>query len=444
MNTKNILWSLLAMILLVFTSCSKEDDTPDVSAGFTASKTTAAVGEEIQFTNNSANATSFTWSFGDGTTSTEKSPKKVYNASDVFEVSLSATGAGGTTISKASITIVPAVGFNVENEGDLQASTPVKFTNTTQGATAYEWDFGDGGKSTEANPEFTYSKAGTYNVTLKATGKGGSATLSKSITVKEGVVARDLYYIEYGANKIFKLNLASGATPIEVLDITGKAGAGIAYDSENDKIYFSDFEDTDNGKIWVVNLDGTGLKEIVSGITDPYNISINFEEDKIYWADDDGNISRANLDGSALERSFIHIDDGQMRGLAFDVVNKKIYFYEVNNEDLYVADANGSNIKKIVSGVYGYGIFADAVNGKLYFDERNSSEIKVANLDGTGITTFATTAKTRIHGMDLDYQANKFYWSDRDAKQINRANLDGTNVENILSDLDSPRGIFIK
>jgi gliding motility-associated-like protein len=47
-------------------------------------------------------------------------------------------------------------------------NTPVQFTNTSQLATQYSWNFGDGQTSTNANPTHTYTAPGTYNVTLIA------------------------------------------------------------------------------------------------------------------------------------------------------------------------------------------------------------------------------------------------------------------------------------
>ncbi|MGQ9846120.1 MAG: DUF7948 domain-containing protein [Bacteroidales bacterium] len=56
---------------------------------------------------------------------------------------------------------------------DFQAPTvcvnsPTHFTNTSQLATEYYWDFGDGNQSTEVNPTHTYTQPGTYYVTLIA------------------------------------------------------------------------------------------------------------------------------------------------------------------------------------------------------------------------------------------------------------------------------------
>ncbi|MFE5122773.1 PQQ-dependent sugar dehydrogenase [Streptomyces sp. NPDC056669] len=51
-------------------------------------------------------------------------------------------------------------------------------------AISYNWDFGDGGKSTEADPAHTYSANGTYTATLTARDPGGlTGTASVHITV---------------------------------------------------------------------------------------------------------------------------------------------------------------------------------------------------------------------------------------------------------------------
>lgn len=437
---------VLLFVVTLFIGCGKEDDPPATNGAFTVSKTTVAVDEEVQFTNTSANATSYTWSFGDGTTSTEASPKKSYSTSGVYTVTLSATGAGGTKSATATVTVTPLSGFTVVNENSLSAGTPVQFTNTSKGAATYEWSFGDAAntKSTEANPTFTYTAGGTYTVSLKSTGAGGFATSTKDIVITAIVSNKELYFIEYGVRQIKKLLLTSGQTPSTVLDITAKEGVGLAYDAAGGKVYFSDFAVTGEGKIWRMNIDGSGLEAIVTGLTDPYSIALNVGAGKIYWGDDLGNISRSNLDGSALETEFIHIDGGQMRGVAYDSKHDKLYFYEVFNENLHSANSDGSNITVIAAGTYGYGIYVDEVNDKLYFDDQLNATIQRSNLDGSGSVAVVTGLDTRIFGLTVDHDDNKLYWSDRDLGEISRSNLDGTSPEKILTGLDSPRGIFIK
>ena len=69
------------------------------------------------------------------------------------------------------------------------APMTVKFTDASEGSpTAWIWSFGDGTYSTDQNPRHTYSKAGTYSVTLKASNAAGSVTKTRCnyIKVKSG------------------------------------------------------------------------------------------------------------------------------------------------------------------------------------------------------------------------------------------------------------------
>lgn len=135
------------------------------------------------------------------------------------------------------ITVLPSCSFVVQREDSLSAAVPVQFTNTSLGADSYEWSFGDTGNSTstDTNATFTYTAGGTYTVTLKARGAAGETSISKQITVAGVQVVRQLYFIEYGNNLIQKLPLDGTGVPSSFLDITGKAGVGLAYDAVHQK-----------------------------------------------------------------------------------------------------------------------------------------------------------------------------------------------------------------
>lgn len=446
MKTKFYTYGLLAFFSLALFSCQDDDTLPPQSqAEFTASATEVKIGEAIQFTNNSQNATAYTWSFGDGTTSKEVSPKKAYQTSNVFLVSLVSTGAGGSTISNMEITVTPASSFSVMDEENLSAKVPVQFTNTAVGATSYKWSFGDADNSTstEENPNFTYPQAGTFTVSLTATSASGSNIFTKDLAIAEAPeTAGDLYYISLGEEFIRKLSLDGSGTTTDILNVAGKGGVGMAYDATNQKIYFSDFDTNPFGKIWKMNPDGSDLANIVDNILEPYAIALDVAAGKIYWVDDAGNVSRANLDGSSLEIGILNVADASWRALALDIENNKMYIYEANAEDLYVANLDGSDPQIIISGIYGYAIAVDTVKDKIYFDDQNEELLKVANLDGSNIQTVDDTA-TRIYGMQIDYDENKLYWSGRDTGELYRANLDGTEKEILKTGIDSPRGFAL-
>jgi PKD repeat protein len=71
------------------------------------------VGETITFTNTSSNASSYSWDFGDGSTSTAGNPVHSYAAEGIYTVQLTATGPGGVHSVSHNVTIIPAVPVNI-------------------------------------------------------------------------------------------------------------------------------------------------------------------------------------------------------------------------------------------------------------------------------------------------------------------------------------------
>ena len=65
----------------------------------------------------------------------------------------------------------------------IHAGVPLSFTNSSSGATTYQWDFGDNTNSTTNSPTHTFTHTGSFTVKLTATGSGGSNTTSKTIVV---------------------------------------------------------------------------------------------------------------------------------------------------------------------------------------------------------------------------------------------------------------------
>lgn len=79
--------------------------TPAASAAFSSE-----INEKVvTFTNNSSNATSYNWNFGDGSTSTEENPVHTYAAFGTYNVELTATNDCGSNKSTQSITLINAV-----------------------------------------------------------------------------------------------------------------------------------------------------------------------------------------------------------------------------------------------------------------------------------------------------------------------------------------------
>ena len=77
----------------------------------------------------------------------------------------------------------PTIQF-VISRNTADVGEEIEFTNGTQGAATYEWDFGDGTSSTEENPKKKYSKPGKFIVTLTGITKKKKIVKSKSLEIQ--------------------------------------------------------------------------------------------------------------------------------------------------------------------------------------------------------------------------------------------------------------------
>jgi len=76
----------------------------------------------------------------------------------------------------------PIASFIINNT-NTEVDETISFTNTSENAISYLWDFGDGNTSTIENPKHSYSSDGLYAITLTSTGEGGVDSSSKVIEI---------------------------------------------------------------------------------------------------------------------------------------------------------------------------------------------------------------------------------------------------------------------
>jgi len=123
----------------------------------------------VEFFDDSQNAVSWSWNFGDGTFSSVQNPVKLYTQPGNYDITLITTSENGCTdtIVKPGYTIVlgPATSFSI-SEPEACSNASIQFTDDSYGAVMWEWNFGEGSTSNEQNPSFTYTAPGNYTVTL--------------------------------------------------------------------------------------------------------------------------------------------------------------------------------------------------------------------------------------------------------------------------------------
>lgn len=147
----------------------------------------------VDFTDQSSGSglLSYSWDFGDGSTSTLQNPTHTYTTQGVFTVTLTVTDGNNCSTTYNANNLIgvqePLASFTTPNPGYC-VNEGIPFTNTSAGGILYNWDFGDGGSSFFASPTHSYSSPGTYDVTLIVSDPGGCAdTIVDQIIVEEVV-----------------------------------------------------------------------------------------------------------------------------------------------------------------------------------------------------------------------------------------------------------------
>ncbi|MFN7974605.1 MAG: PKD domain-containing protein [Acidobacteriota bacterium] len=149
---------------------------------FYATPTKAIPGTSIQFTDDSRNGpvASWSWDFGDGTTSSARNPVHSYGAPGLYDVKLTVANLNGaesrTKSGYVDIQIRPPVADFVGDVSLGPAPLTVSFTDQSIWSPAtWLWDFGDGSTSTAQNPTHVYTTPNaSFLVKMTATNVHGA------------------------------------------------------------------------------------------------------------------------------------------------------------------------------------------------------------------------------------------------------------------------------
>lgn len=154
--------------------------------------TTGCITDPVMFVNgndpSNTSGNTFSWNFGDGSSSNQIQPLHYYSSAGTYNVSLELTNNFGC---KTSVTVPivvnpqPDANFNAAN---ACAGNNVQFTNqstiSSGSIVSYNWNFGNGQTSTAIHPNMSFPNPGTYTVTLIAiSDMGCSDTASMIITI---------------------------------------------------------------------------------------------------------------------------------------------------------------------------------------------------------------------------------------------------------------------
>lgn len=177
----------------------------DFEAGFSATPVSGCSPLTVQFTDTSSlqlTRHNVLWDFGDGSpiqvgfgTGAIRTPAHTYTAPGTYSVTLSVEDPSGACAGTSTVTnliTVPnslSASFTPNESLFCEDNFTVNFTNSSTNATAYVWDFGDGGTSTYPNPSHTYTANGVYPVTLTATTADGCTDVFQDTIFSTPIIA---------------------------------------------------------------------------------------------------------------------------------------------------------------------------------------------------------------------------------------------------------------
>jgi PKD repeat protein/N-acetyl-anhydromuramyl-L-alanine amidase AmpD len=203
-------------------------------ANFTVQNTFVCINDSLAFTNNSIDATSFLWTAigAVNSSSTSTNPSFQFPSTGNYTIQLIAYGpTTSDTISQniyVQVSPLNAAAFSMSQDTVYLPNATVTFTNTSQNANGYVWNFGDGVESQDINPWHPYQSAGIYTVKLVAVNNScpqdtavQTVVVISNLGISKGTM-EDVVLSPNPASDYLNVLLPQAGGVIHILDMTGK------------------------------------------------------------------------------------------------------------------------------------------------------------------------------------------------------------------------------
>ncbi|SDC80948.1 Carbohydrate binding domain-containing protein [Algoriphagus faecimaris] len=324
-------------------SCTEEDlIIPPPKAGFTFS-IDEETGGIVTFNNTSEEAETFQWDFGDGTFSTLSNPRKVYMEDGTYEVSLTATNAGGSSIETQTITIELIVIITDEDPpvitltGEPVIELEIGDEFTDPGAVANDEVDGDISENIEVTGEVNPLQPGEYVLTYNVSDAAGNAAeeVTRTVTVnyddgllvngdfeqgEEGWIGNGLEVREEGGNQFSFSNVTTAGNPFDVnVSQVLPIRSGSTY-----RLSFNAVTDVEDGR---TILAGIGLNEDpFTNVTEEFSLTTDEQRFSAeFTANFDSDNSRVIFDMGA-ELGVVVLDNVSLELLSQNITSLPLTF----------------------------------------------------------------------------------------------------------------------
>jgi hypothetical protein len=228
----------------------------------------------------------------------------------------------------------------------------------------------------------------------------------------------------------------------------------VAVDGLNDKLFLIDGAAS---AIWSVNLDGSNLTLVKSGLTSfPTDLALDVLNQKIYYTTSStlqgsNTVQRMDYTGNNNTTLFtatgpaVNGGNGVSRctALAVDLLNSKIFIADAGTGKIWSMGLAGTGLAALatITNSIPTDLALDATGHRLYFTVssplQNSNLVQRINYGGGGLTTLFTASGSvqRCTALDVNVPGGIIYLSDAGANTLWKIPLAGGSATSVLSDL---------
>ncbi len=348
---RKLLNILMLPALLIIAGCGDDDfpipqaSTVDARFSVNPNETVISFINETRVADDAGTVT-YTWNFGDGSTSDEENPVHEYQAVGIYTVQLVAVSDNDLDTFSQEVVVLGSLDSRLFYiNGNQQEIVELRGDNSFSIAgVGYGIDY-------DATSEKIYYTDESNGTLMRANLDGSSMEeLASGFSRPRDVALNDTgdkaYVADRGDDAIYVVDLVNGTTEALYTTANGLGELPVAIDFYNGELYITCVE-------------------------------IDFET---VW--------KANANGGSVENIIGFGAGGYGYGLALDKVNEKIYFDNQQDGVIMRSDLDGGNVEVVVEKVGRvYGIAVDSENGILYFSDNGDGLIKKTDLDGNGLVS---------------------------------------------------------
>ncbi len=329
-----------------------------ITADFSASALTIPVGEAVDFTNNSINATMAEW-FVDGTSfATTTDASYTFNTLGLYTVTLVVANGSQGCIDDISVEIevvCNTIADFLPSASTVDAGQTISFSNNSTNAQSYEWLLDNVSQGGPVNFTQTFLTPGVFNVCLTANGLICNDTFCFAVTITEPANDCSSTYLKTfgnaGANERGYVLLPTGNGSVYIGGSTQDSALIMLMDGEGTLLWQRSFLFADNSGVNIITdmkLDadnyivGCGVADNGANNRDGFAFRYDPANDNLLWVQNHQHASLHvfNYDIHELSPTGNFLVTGQSHNNTAPGLGCDGYLFELNRNTGAIATVN--------------------------------------------------------------------------------------------------------